>query len=160
MARRLRTIWSFPLTCNVSAACTGQRLRKFWLLLSSQPTLRARAKNPTGWLSKVSLQTYAIDFRLPAQLERPPGTAAGESTTLELALAAFDADGVMLNAVVQKAETTSPLAQEHGPRVLTIRERIDVPTDAAWLRFAIRDNSTGRIGATEIALSLALRAAR
>jgi hypothetical protein len=62
--------------------------------------------------------------------------------------------------VVQKAETTSPPAQEHGPRVLTIRERIDVPADAAWLRFAIRDSSTGRIGATEIALSLALQAAR
>ena len=45
-------------------------------------------------------------------------------------------------------------------RVLTIRERIDVPTDAAWLRFAIRDNSTGRIGATEIALPLALEARR
>jgi hypothetical protein len=66
----------------------------------------------------------------------------------------------MLNAVVQKAETTSPPAQEHGPRVLTIRERIDVPADAAWLRFAIRDSSTGPIGATEIALSLALQAAR
>ena len=66
----------------------------------------------------------------------------------------------MLNAVVQKADTTSPPAQKQGPRVLTIREQIDVPADTAWLRLAIRDNSTGRIGATEIALPLALKAAR
>ena len=86
--------------------------------------------------------------------------AAAEPTTLQLALAAFDVNGVMLNAAVQKADTTSPSAQTQGPRVLTIRERIDVPTDAAWLRLAIRDNSTGRIGATEIALPLALEARR
>jgi len=132
------------------------------LALAQQPAyFKGTGKKPDWRLSKVSLQTCVVDFRIPAaQLDRPPGAAAAEPTTLELALAAFDVNGVMLNAVVQKADTTSPPAQKQGPRVLTIREQIDVPTDTAGLRFAIRDNSTGRIGATEIALPLALKAAR
>jgi hypothetical protein len=133
------------------------------LALAEQPAyFRGANKKPDKWLlSKISLQSYAVDFRITAaQLERPPSAAAGESTTLELALAAFGADGIMLNADVQKADTTSPPAQKQGPQVFTIRKRIDVPADAAWLRFAIRDNSTGRIGATEIALPLALEARR
>ena len=117
---------------------------------------------PDGGSTTNTYDTNRItDFRIAAaQLERAPSVAAAEPTTLQLALAAFDVNGVMLNAAVQKADTTSPSAQTQGPRVLTVRERIDVPTDAAWLRFAIRDNSTGRIGATEIALPLALEARR
>ena len=133
------------------------------LALAEQPAyFKGTNKKPDRWLlSKISLQAYVVDFRIAAaQLERAPSAATGESRTLELALAAFGADGVMLNAAVQRADTTSPSAQTQGPRVLTVRERIDVPTDAAWLRFAIRDNSTGRIGATEIALPLALEARR
>ena len=115
--------------------------------LAEQPAyFKGSDKKPDKSLSTISLQTYAVDFRITAaQLTRAP-------SELELALAAFDEDGLMLNAVVQKADADPPQEQKQPPQVFTIREQIDVPAKAAWLRFAVRDNSTGRIGATEIPL--------
>lgn len=121
--------------------------------LAKQPAyFRGDGKKPDWRLSKVSLQTYAVDFHISAgQL---PGTATGDPVTLELTVAVFDQDGAMLNSVVQKADTTRIPAERQELRVFSIREQIDVPSRASWLRFAIRDDSTGKIGATEIPLPI------
>lgn len=121
--------------------------------LAEQPAyFRGHGKKPDWRLSEVVLQTYAVDFHISAgQLA---GTAAGQSTTLELTVAAFDENGAMLNSVVQKADTRPIPAESQELQVFSIREQIDIPSHAAWLRFAIRDDSTGKIGATEIPLPL------
>lgn len=106
-------------------------------------------------LAKISLQPYTVDYRVLARQLRAEG-AGGQPPTLELAVAAFDEDGAMLNAVVQKADTKP--TEERDPNHQTffvVQERIDVPTTAVWLRFGLRDNSSGRIGAMEIRLPLA-----
>lgn len=124
--------------------------------LADQPAyFKGTDKNPDKSLSKVVLQTYEVDFHIAAgQLVRSSGAGGAGSTTLELALAAYDQDGVMLNAKVQVADTTPPSGPKKALPVFSIREQIDVPSKAAWLRFAIRDNSTERIGAMEIPLPL------
>lgn len=125
--------------------------------LAQQPAyFKGTGKNPDRLLSKLSLHTYAVDFRIPVtQFQPAPGTAPEQSTTLELALAAFDQDGEMLNATVQEADAISAAGPSEQRNVFTIREQLAVPPKAASLRFAIRDNSTGRIGATEVMLPLA-----
>ena len=130
--------------------------------LADQPAyFKGTDKNPDKSLSKVVLQTYDVEFHIAAgQLAHASGAGGASSTTLELALAAYDQDGVMLNAKVQEADTTPPSAQKKALRVFSIREQIDVPSKAAWLRFAIRDNSTKRIGAMEIPLPLRPKSAR
>ena len=121
--------------------------------LAKQPAyFRGEGKKPDWRLSKASLQTYAVDFHISAgQL---PGTVAGDPATLELTVAVFDENGAMLNSVVQKADATGIPPQKQELRVFTIREQIDVPSRASWLRFAIRDDSTGKVGATEISLPI------
>ena len=121
--------------------------------LAEQPAyFRGVGKKPDWRLGQVMLQNYAVDFRISAA-QFP---SADKSTTLEIALVAFDKDGVMLNSAVEDADTSASQAQKD--RVYTLREQIDVPSSAAWLRFAVRDNSSGRIGATEIPLPLEVQA--
>ena len=130
--------------------------------LAQQPAyFKGTDKKPDPSLSKLSLQTYGVDFRIPvAQFDSKTGEPSQQSVTLELALAAFDENGVMLNARVEKADAASALGQTQGRGVFTIREQLDIPPNAASLRFAIRDNSTGRIGATEVRLPLQSEAAQ
>jgi hypothetical protein len=71
-----------------------------------------------------------------------------------------DGDGKMLNGIVQKADIMptagiTPMVQ-HGQQqdFYVVEERINIPIKAAWLRFAVRDTATDRIGAMEISLPL------
>jgi hypothetical protein len=127
--------------------------------LSQQPAyFKAHKKDKPGKsLKPISLQTYAIDYKVLArQLGRGETGAAGQSPALELAVAAFDDDGAMLNAVVQKADTSPVQEQRVNHQVFyVVEERIDVPVTAAWLRFGMRDTSTDHIGAMEVPLPLA-----
>jgi VWFA-related protein len=129
--------------------------------LSQQPAYfkEGNKDGPAKPLRPIPLQTYAIDYKVLArQLGRPDG---GPSPALDLAVAAFDDDGKMLNAVVQKAETTpAHEGSANHQTFFTVEERIDVPVTAAWLRFAVRDTSTDHIGAMEVALPLAPEAPR
>jgi len=79
----------------------------------------------------------------------------GRPMNLEIAAAAYDTDGAVLNNVVNKAtgDTGGPSAQP--AKVYRIQQEIEVPLAAASIRVAIHDANTGRVGAMEIKLPLA-----
>lgn len=124
--------------------------------LQEQPAyFRARKKNkPAKALSPVQLQTYLVDFTVMAQ-SKSVGTA--RPAGFEIAAAAYDADGKMLNGVVANASTPSPQqnAAGGGKGFYRAEQPIDVPVGATSIRVAVRDVSTDRIGAMEVSLPLA-----
>jgi VWFA-related protein len=120
--------------------------------LSDQPAYfqERRANRRAKPLRPIQLQTYEIDY-----------TVAARYPSLELAAAAFDADGKMLNGIVQMAEDTE---EDDGARILAsarhgaiyrLQQQFDVPTTAVSVRLAVRDMATDNVGALEISLPLA-----
>jgi hypothetical protein len=62
----------------------------------------------------------------------------------------------MLNGLSQKATQDAAAAQKPGGSpYFRAEQTLDVPVDAAWLRVAVRDVNTNRIGTLEIQLPLA-----
>jgi VWFA-related protein len=136
--------------------------------LADQPAyFQVRRKNrPVKPLEPVLLQTYVVDY-----LVLLPSKAEGEKPlVLELATAAFDDDGTMLNGVVENGTRITSgeprLARVQGGNntsgadagqkgIYRAQQRIDVPVGATTIRVAVRDMNTDRIGAMEVALPLA-----
>ena len=125
--------------------------------LTDQPGyFRVRRKNrPAKPLPPVQLQTYAIDYILPTQAhsgkshnERPPA--------VEIASAAYNDDGQMLNALVQKNDPADQADGTSNPNgIYRVEQQLDVPLTATSIRIAVRDVSTDRVGAMEVPLPLA-----
>ena len=125
--------------------------------LAEQPGyFSVRRKNrPAKPLKPVQLATYAVDYAIMAQARQ--GTAAHNvrPPALEMAVAAFDADGRMLNGVVENTSPATPKATGESSGLYRARQEIDVPVGATSIRIAVRDMSTDRIGAIEVSLPLA-----
>jgi VWFA-related protein len=121
--------------------------------LATQPAyFKVRHNNkPAKPLAPIKLQRYAIDYTVMArQLQ-----IQGEPLNLELAVAAYDADGKMLNALVNNgASETARAPGQPAPKSYRAEQHLDVPVDAAWIRVAVRDANTDRIGAMEVKLPL------
>jgi hypothetical protein len=115
-----------------------------------------RHKNrPAKAMPPIKLQSYAIDYAVMA----PRASIAdrnGRLVALEIAAAAFDVEGTMLNGVVGTSEVATPPSGETAkPGFFRAEQQIDVPLNATSIRVAVRDISTDRIGAMEVALPLA-----
>jgi VWFA-related protein len=144
-------------------------------LISGQPEyFRARDKtHPRKALLPVELQTYAIDYIVV--VERPKA-ARPQPFVMEVAAAAFDGDGVLLNGSVENAAESLSTAPEEGllarapesapqagatpqessPRQFHRAQQLfDVPVNAKSIRLAVHDVTTDRVGALEIPLPLA-----
>ena len=137
-------------TVGVPAMGTPEQMAE----LATQPAyFKVRHNNkPAKPLTPIKLQRYAIDYTVMShQLQ-----ITGEPLNLELAVAAYDADGRMLNALVNNgaSEAAKPPDQP-APKSYRAEQQLDVPLDAAWIRVAVRDANTDRIGAMEIKLPLA-----
>jgi len=122
------------------AKATAQQMAN----LADQPAYfhERRSNRPAKPPRPIQLQTYEIDY-----------TVAARYPALELAAAAFDADGKMLNAVVQRADDSSA-----GPKreaIYRLQQHFDVPMTAVSVRLAVRDVATDNVGALEINLPLA-----
>jgi hypothetical protein len=122
--------------------------------LATQPAyfkVRRKTAQPKP-LAPIKLQRYAVDYTVMAhqlQLDSEP-------PNLELAVAAYDADGKMLNALVNNgASEQAAKPGQPAPKSYRAEQQLDVPLQAAFLRFAVRDANTDRIGAMEIKLPLA-----
>jgi VWFA-related protein len=122
--------------------------------LAMQPAffkVRRRTGQPQP-LAPMKLQRYAIDYTVMAhQLQ-----ISGAPLDLELAVAAYDSDGRMLNADVgigASGSSAAPAGQQ-PPKSYRAELQLDVPLTAAWIRIAVRDANTDRIGAMEIKLPL------
>ena len=114
--------------------------------LADQPAFfRERRQNkPAKPLRPIQLQTYEIDY-----------TVAARYPALEIAAAAFDADGKMLNGVVQRAAedtTHAPVMRRDG--IFRLQQKFDVPMTAVSVRIAVRDVATDNVGALEVNLPL------
>jgi VWFA-related protein len=137
-------------TIGVAAMGTPEQMAE----LATQPGyFKVRHNNkPAKPLPPIKLQHYAIDYTVMAhQLQLD-----GEPLNLELAVAAYDADGKMLNALVNNgASGTNTTSAQPAPKSYRAEQQLNVPLDAAWIRVAIRDANTDRIGAMEIKLPLA-----
>jgi VWFA-related protein len=122
--------------------------------LADQPAyFRVRKKNkPEKPLPPILLQPYAVDFTLM----RPKSAKADTSrdVAFEVASAAFNTEGQMLNGVVQNAvqDTT---ASDPNVGFYRVHQLIDVPLPATSIRIAVRDMLSDHIGAMEIELPLA-----
>ena len=119
--------------------------------LADQPAYlgERRSNRPAKPPRPIQLQTYQIDY-----------TVAARYSSLELAAAAFDADGKMLNGVVQRAAEIEEdgeqiLAGQRREAIYRLQQQFDVPMSAVSLRLAVRDVATDNVGALEINLPLA-----
>ena len=103
----------------------------------------------------VELQKYVIDYRVTALTLREQAQS-GKAPSFEFAAAAFDADSRLLNGIVNNATGEISVTAEGNQRgVFRVRQQLDVPVHAAWIRIGVRDNLTNRIGTMEVPLPLA-----
>ncbi len=115
--------------------------------LADQPAFfRERRQNrPAKPPRPIRLQTYEIDY-----------TVAARYPALEIAAAAFDADGKMLNGIVQRAADDTVHAPEmRREGIYRLQQNFDVPMSAVSVRIAVRDVATDNVGALEVNLPLA-----
>lgn len=116
---------------------------------------RHKAAQPKP-LAPIPLQKDVFDFDIPTRQFQ--GEAALD---LELAAAAYDADGRMMNAFVRIAK--KDLDEKPGAKkpalFFRVEQELEVPVGAASVRFAVRDVTNDRIGAMEINLPLPQRRA-
>ncbi len=111
---------------------------------------RHRNKQPK-LLPPVPLQSYQIEFDIPSkQFRAQAATRDLEQDSVELAVAAYNADGVQLNGKIGNATSTTREQQKYYRAI----QELDVPTTAAWISLAVRDVVTGRIGNVEFSLPL------
>jgi VWFA-related protein len=137
-------------------------------LIAGQPQyFRERGKRKSGKpILPIELQTYAIDYTV--EVDHPRGMdPRTQPFRMEVAAAAFDADGVMLNGNVENAAeafTMSPgegmQPADYSPaepvtrRFHRAQQLFDVPVSAKSMRIAVRDVTTDRVGAMEVPLPL------
>jgi VWFA-related protein len=116
-----------------------------------------RRSAPPKLLTPIPLQKDVFDFNIPTR------QFAGEAALhLELAAAAYDADGNMMNAFVRVADkdlTQAPGAAKPS-LFFRVEQGLEVPEGAASLRFAVRDVTNDRMGAMEVTLPLAVVSAK
>jgi len=105
-------------------------------------------------MKPIELQAYTVDYAVMAKQLRADGDADPQ---FELAAAAYDVDGKLLNSIVNKTVKSDPAAAGRAPAqdVYRVEQQLDAPLDAKFIRLAVRDDKTGKIGTIEIPLPLA-----
>jgi len=123
--------------------------------LQEQPAyfvLRKRNK-PVKIPPPILLRAYTIDYLV---MDQTAAIHAGQQV-LEFAACAYNADGKMLNGLSQyAARTQAQTPRKAGdPPLFRAQQTLEAPTAARWLRIAVRDVATNRLGTIEIPLPLA-----
>ena len=108
-----------------------------------------KSNKPVKLPPPIPLQTYTIDYLVLDQAAQQHG-----NQVLEFAACAYDALGHMLNGLSQNAARAPAQGGGQQP-YFRAQQQLEVPTTAAWLRVAVRDVHTDRIGTMEIPLPLA-----
>lgn len=139
---------------GVPASATPEQMAA----LADEPGyFRTRHKDkPLKPLAVVDLQKYLIDYRVTDLALKSMSAQNTKAPEFEFAAAAFDADSVMLNGVVSDAtvdSATTPEASKTG--VFRVRQQLEVPVKATWIRIGVRDKLTNRMGTLEVQLPLA-----
>jgi len=138
---------------GVAMATAGQMQE----LQNQADYFRTNRKNKVAKpLPAVRVQNYVIDYRVLDPQLRGQETGNGKQATLEFTVAAFDADGNMLNGMVNDAvgqASTEAGANKSG--LFLVRQSLEVPVNAVAIRVGVRDRSSDRIGTLEVPLPLA-----
>ena len=115
---------------------------------------RRRSAQPKP-LPPVPLQKHLFSFEIPTRQFKDES-----ALNLEVAAAAYDSDGRMMNAIVNltKKDLQKEAPPTDAPRFFRIEQELDVPLGAASLRVAVRDTANDRTGAMQINLPLAKEA--
>jgi VWFA-related protein len=123
--------------------------------LADEPAyFRTRHKDkPLKPLAPIDLQRYAIDYRVTDLALK--NLQSGKPPAFEFAAAAFDADSRMLNGIVNEATADSTHQEANKSGIFRVRQQLDVPVNAAWIRIGVRDKITNRMGTLEVQLPLA-----
>ena len=134
--------------------------------LEDEPAyFRTRKKNETPKpLPPVPMQRYLIDYTVIDPQLRAFAERTGRPATIEFAAVAYDANGRMLNGMVndamsqppgQAGSATDPKAEAKARAMFRVEQELYVPAGAAWIRMAVRDMLTNRTGTLEVPLPLA-----
>jgi len=106
-------------------------------------------------LAPIDVQKYVIDYRV-TDLALKGQAQNGKTPSFEFAAAAFDADSRMLNGIVNEtAGDISASSEATKTGVARVRQQLDVPVHATWIRIGVRDKLTNRMGTLEVQLPLA-----
>jgi len=127
------------------------------LQLEDSPAyFRTRQRDkPLKPLSPVKLQKYRIDYRVIDSLLKSTAKEKRVPPVLEFAAAAYDADGRMLNSMLNEGVAAADAgADSNSGALFNAIQELEVPPDAAWLRLAIRDKLNNRTGTLELPLPL------
>lgn len=127
-------------TVSPAAKATQEQLAKLAQSVDGHPKEAAKSRR------NLKLQTYQIDY-----------TIAARYPLLEIAAAAYDDEGKILNAAIQRVIEEGNLFPEakEGGAIYRVQQKFDVPVNASTVRVAVRDVATDNIGALEIKLPLA-----
>lgn len=127
-------------------------------LSANDPEAKAAkvAAGPAGIMPlKAPVTRYLVDFSVdPREIAWSALPDGGAHAQVEVALVAWDADGKRVNYTdhayaVNLSSQDSAAAAKRG---LPIHQEIDLPVGQCWLRVAVHDLTTGRIGSLEIPL--------
>jgi VWFA-related protein len=125
-------------------------------LEDSPAFFRTRHKDrPLKPLAPVRLQKYLIDFGVfDPQLKALAGEG-GKPAKLEFAAAAYDADGRLLNSILNEG-LASDEADANGKAgaLFHAEQELEVPPGAKSIRLAVRDKLNNRTGTYEVQLPL------
>lgn len=112
-----------------------------------------RRTKPQKVLKPEMLQSYRIEYGVFDPVLKKLAAAQGRPAILEFAAAAYDADGMMLNSMLNEGVAT-PGKDADGKRETLFHgeQELAVPQGATWLRLAVRDRLSDRTGTLEIRL--------
>ena len=122
----------------------------------------ALSKGPVGNLAatmKAPLRRYVVDLVLDlhgmAFDSLPDGS---RQAAIEYALVAYDEEGTRLNYLQHAVHLT--LSSSRFPKLMAagvpLRAELDLPDGQDWLRIAIHDLDSGRVGSLELPLAVAV----
>jgi hypothetical protein len=103
----------------------------------------------------VKLQKYVIDYGVFDPQLKQLATRNGKPAMLEFAAAAYDADGILLNSILNDGLATTD-AKSNGKfgTLFHSEQELEVPPGAAFIRIAVRDRLNDRTGTLEVPLPL------
>jgi len=110
---------------------------------------------PLKPLTPVKLQRYQISYGVMDGQLKSAAKDKGIPPMLEFAAAAYDADGRLLNSMLNEgmvSAQTDPGAKSGA--LFHAEQELEVPPDAVWLRLAVRDKLNNRTGTLELPLPL------
>jgi VWFA-related protein len=119
-------------------------------LMLFQKTPAARGEGPS-----MQVQHYEVSLSiLGRQLELPQLSNGQYDLKLDLAVAAFDGDGLLLDGLDIQCNEPMQEASYEGVRRSAYRTRFNValPVGARWMRIGVRDAHSGQAGTIEIPL--------